>query len=210
MIRDSTMSWILYAILVVGLVIGLLSWLFKPLKYRKEPAEKFEYYIRNFFKRLDDGGLIFITHEPTKKFVQYAKHVSARGSVLHYGFPDAPWSSSHFVSVYQALTQAGIEPRIQETEEGNVPRFIDVDIDAQDENAFSVAAQVACSTFDAMNVDTQSEVFTITWEGPLSRHAPGIEPDVERKALEKLQRHRLWFVRKWAQRRAEKLSKQVQ
>ncbi len=203
------MYWIFSGVLVVGLVIGLLFWLLKPIRYQNEPAGNFEHYIRVFFGNLDDGGLIFITHEPTKKFVQYAKYVSSERSVLHYGFPDATWSSSYFAPVYQALNRAGIDAKILETKVEEVSRFIEIDIDLQQKGAFEVAAQIACITFDAMNVDSHNELFSITWKGPLSTNTPGIDPEIETKALEKLERHRFGIVRKWARRRAERLSKQV-
>ncbi len=186
--------WYVIALTLVLLVI-LLYWIRPSLHYRRVKPEEFAGFLRDFLKQGADDSLMFIQHEASPRFVQFAKYCSDQGQIiLHLGFPDAPWSREYFDSLAKRLQALGIDFKIT-TGEGLIHRFLEIDLGKEDlENKISNGAHIARVVFEAMGL-SESDNFKVYFEGGLSAEAarPSLEAlrDDPNKLVRRLSRHYL-------------------
>lgn len=153
------MTWLLVA---AALMLGVAAlWHFgsKPARHRRRRADQFELFLTTLEMGGRDGGLLFIEHEGSERFVQFVKvgdDPNDRTS-LRLGFPDAPWSHSYFEPVREALITAGFP--LAESQGTTGMRFLDA-------NHLTVprAAEAARSCFAAMGIGADAR-FTLHFAG---------------------------------------------
>jgi hypothetical protein len=120
---------------------------------------------------------MFIEHAGSVRFVQFAIRNNSH-IILHFGFPDAPWSREYFAPVMKQLQTLKINYNIT-TCEGPTRRFLEVYLSLDDQaKTASVGAQIARVAFEVMGL-TESARFKIHYEGELS-------PETVRSSLEPL------------------------
>lgn len=166
------MIWWLIGIVV--LVVFLRWWMKRPHYHRNVKRNEFERFLRGLIVQSAHGAILFIEHEGSDRFVQFAKYVTIEsGTIINFGFPDAPWSQNYFKPLMEALESAGVDYHIQSTgdDHGFVSRFIDVNMKV--DNIDKVAkelARIAHISFETMGLGN-SEKFQIHYEGDMDRNA---------------------------------------
>ncbi len=167
-----------YVIILIIILMVTFIWLGRrPVYHRNIKSEEFEKYLRALLSECADGSLMFIDHEGSERFLQFAKYRSNQGqTILHFGFPDAPWSRQYFESIVKLFQTSGITYNITPGE-GLVQRFLQTDLTTEDpKKAITTAAFIARATFGAMGL-SESSRFKIHYRGNLSREA--IRPSLE-------------------------------
>jgi hypothetical protein len=154
-------------VIIVGLVmIGVylfLRWSAKPIHYRHLTSTDFQSFTESLFSQGGGGALLFIHHEGTDRFVQFAKYLSPK-RMIHFGFPDAPWSRSYFPAVQNALSAAGFSCYESPTKDDHQTlRFLCID----DISTGRKAAEIALIAFTAMGLGAEA-TYTIHQEGSIS------------------------------------------
>jgi hypothetical protein len=180
--------WYVIALIVVVLVIFI--WLIqRPLYHRKVRQGEFEKFFRVLLTECADGSLLFIQHEGSQRFVQFVKYsLNQEHSLLHFGFPDAPWSRQYFDSLTETFQKLGFDIKIT-TGEGLIRRFLEIDLEEADlENKVSKGVQIARVAFETMGL-TKAETFKANFQAKLSTEAA-------RPALETLRGHPSKLVRR--------------
>ena len=117
----------------------------------------------SFFDTLDwafaDDSLLFIKHKPTEYFLQFQKYTDENGKpCFHFSFPDAPWSTSFFKYVVEALSKEGINGTIIAAEAGlPVKGFFDFNFPADKR----LAVNIVEISFNAMGVKKENNL--VAW-----------------------------------------------
>jgi len=157
--------WII-VIVVVALVL-LWWWMGRPNYYRGIQVGDLERFFDSLMNRSTLGSLLFIKHQKSERFIQFAKHGSESSPVLHFGFPDAPWSRQYFSPLVSALQENGFQCRIRGTGIEPTVRFLEVDIpvgpDTTKRGAFLARISLECMGLDA------TEKLRVHLEGEVSR-----------------------------------------
>jgi hypothetical protein len=122
---------------------------------------------------------MFIEHEGSDRFVQFAKYqLDNSRTILHFGFPDAPWSRQYFDAIVKVLEKLDVGHKIT-TGEAQIHRFVEVDLALDDiENTVSIGARIAKAAFEVMGLSENAR-FKIHYRGDLS-------PEAARSSLETL------------------------
>ena len=143
--------WYLVALIAIFLLV-FVWWIQRPLYHRRVRPEEFERFLRDFLNQGAEGSLLFIEHENSSRFVQFAKYCSnQRETILHFGFPDAPWSRQYFGPLEKAFQTLGIEFNIT-AGEALIHRFLEIDLGKEDlENKILIGAHVARVAFEVVN-----------------------------------------------------------
>ncbi len=164
------MIWIIISI-VLGIIL-FIWYMRRPYYHRGVKQNELERFIRGLMDQCDDGSLLFIEHENSDRFIQFAKYETKKiGTILHFGFPDAPWSREYFKRMVIELQDAGMDYSIQSTGEESVRRFIDVDIEATKINSIEKrGAKLAQIAFRAMGLG-QNEKYRVRYDADLSPRA---------------------------------------
>jgi hypothetical protein len=191
--------WFTIAI-TVALLVVFMWWMRRPLYHRNVKPEEFERYVRGFVNQCTDGSLIFVEHEGSPRFVQFAKRRSnGSRTVLQFGFPDVEWSRGYFdtmVNTFQALEFRYIITK----GEGPVRRFLELNLVVDDpEDSVIAASRVARVAFKAMGLD-EGATFRVHVKGNLSLVAA-------RPSLEVLSNRSNGVVRKLSQRCLNRLGR---
>jgi len=190
--------WYLIALFVVLLII-VIWWMRRPLYHRNIKSEEFKKYLGGFLSQCSEGSLMFIEHEDSDRFVQFAKYqLDNSRTILHFGFPDAPWSRQYFDTIVNMLQTLDISHKIT-TGEAQIQRFVEVDLVLDDlENTVSIGARIAQATFEVMGL-TENARFKIHYRGDLS-------PEAARSSLETLREQPNRLVRTLSRYYLRKLS----
>jgi hypothetical protein len=168
-------KWLVIIGLIAAGVYFLLRSGAKPVRYRHQTLKDIRRFTESLFAQGGDSALLFVHHEGSERFVQFAKCVSPRRGV-HFAFPDVPWSRDLYSAVGAALSDAGFACVEQSGSDGT--RFACID----DISNGQRAAEIAEVAFDAMGLGTDAR-FTIHQEGPVSlREWKNHAPDWERFA----------------------------
>jgi hypothetical protein len=181
--------------LIIVLLFILIWWGSRPFYHRNVKSEEFERFLRGFVDQGADGSLMFIDHQDSERFVQFAKNCSdQRQTILHFGFPDAPWSREYLDPLAKKFQTLGIDFKIT-TGEGLIHRFLEIDLEKEDlENKISEGAHIARATFEVMGLD-ESARYRIYFKGGISKEAarPSLEAlsDAPNKLVRRLSRHYL-------------------
>ena len=154
------MKWVFIIALVTAGVYFLLRLGAKPIRYRHQTLRDIQRFTESLFAQGGHGALLFINHEGSDRFVQFAKYLSPK-STVHFAFPDVPWSRDFYSSVSAALSSAGFSCIERLGTDGT--RFVDID----DIPSGQKAADVASVAFAAMGLGADAR-FTIHQEGPVS------------------------------------------
>ena len=164
------MIWIIISIVLV--VLFFIWYMRRPYYHRGVKQSEVEHFIRGLIAQCDDGSLLFIEHEHSDRFVQFAKYETKEfGTVLHFGFPDAPWSREYFKRVALEIEDAGMNYSIRSTGEEPVRRFIDVDIEVNKVDSIEEkGAKLAQIAFRATGLG-QHEKYRVRYDANLSPKA---------------------------------------
>ena len=164
--------WIVCFFLIVA--IFAVWWIKRPYYHRGVERHEFDRFFRTLIEFCADNSLLFIEHEGSKRFIQYAKYVQDEfNKTINFGFPDAPWSRDYIKPLIKALEASGIDYDIQSTndESGLVPRFVDVNINANDiEDTIKKCDLIARIAFEAMGL-THADKFRIYFEAEHDKDA---------------------------------------
>lgn len=157
----------MYWLFILGLVAAglylFLRWGSKPIYYHHVTSTDFLRFTSGLLADGGQGALLFISHEGSNRFVQFAKYLNPKRT-LYFGFPDAPWSRNVFASVQRALTSAGYRCEVRATDnDTDIPRFLCID----DIWTAEQAADIAEISFSSMGLSPDAR-FTIHREGPVS------------------------------------------
>ena len=154
------MKWlVIIGLLAVGVYL-LLRLGAKPIRYRHQTLKDIRRFTESLFAQGGDGALLFVHHEGSDRFVQFAKYLSPKRAV-HFAFPDVPWSRDLYSAVRAALSDAGFACVEQAGSDGT--RFACID----DIPSGQRSAEIAAVAFAAMGLGTDAR-FTIHQEGPVS------------------------------------------
>jgi hypothetical protein len=157
------MRWVVILCFVGAGVYLLLRRAAKPIYYRGMASTDFQRFIEGLISQGGDGALLFISHESSERFVQFAKYLSPKRNV-HFGFPDAPWSRDHFPAIEAAMSAAGFLYHLRDTRDGGaVTRFMCID----DISGAKEATEIAIVAFTAMGLGHEAR-YEIHQEGPVS------------------------------------------
>jgi hypothetical protein len=157
------MKWLAVVSLVLIAAYLLLRWGIRPIRYRDLTSKDFPRFTDSLISQGGDGALLFIRHDGSERFVQFAKHLSPMPTI-HFGFPDAPWSRNYFSTVHDSLCAADFRCYERSTPDtADVPRFLCID----EINSPTEATEIARVAFSAMGVDDHA-TYTIHQEGPVS------------------------------------------
>lgn len=150
--------------LIIGVTL-LLRWGARPKFHRNQQLAALPKFIRTLHERCADGAVLIIEHEPTRRFVQFAKYGNTPDeSYITLGFPDAPWSRGFYSVVDAELRRAGFIVNESRGTGEVVPRFLDVVNFAGPDHA-SEAARIVLA---AMGLDR---------DVPLTMHFPNAASD---------------------------------
>jgi hypothetical protein len=157
------MRWaIIFGLVLIGVFL-FLRWSAKPIHYRHVASMDFYRFTESLFSQGGDGALLFLHHEGSDCFVQFAKYLSPK-RMVHFGFPDAPWSRSYYRVVQSALTAAGFPCYEKPTKNDHgTLRFLCID----DISTAQKAAEIALVAFTAMGLGPEAK-YTIYQEGLVS------------------------------------------
>ena len=163
------MQWAILSFLILIAAYLLYWWGAKPIHYRHQTPKDIRHFTEAFFAQGGDGALLFVHHEGSERFVQFAKYLVPK-RMVHFGFPEVAWSQPHYSSVHAALTGAGFACVQQQGSDGT--RFLCID----DINSAEHAAEIALAAFTAMGLGMDAR-YTIHQAGPVSlgewkRNAP--------------------------------------
>ena len=175
---------------LIAIIIFFLIWLGKrPNYYRGVDINDFQRFVKGLIKQGTNGSLMFINHQESKRFVQFAKcEINGPGTIINFGFPDAPWSRNYFSPMVEAFKNFNVEYEIQETSDDSdfVTRFIDVNIKVDDiEKSMAELCRAAKIAFKVMKVK-ENDKFRIHFEGNLrlasirDKLKPGVENVVKK------------------------------
>jgi hypothetical protein len=157
------MKWAAVILLLAIAGYLLFRWGSKPIHYRHMTTADFPRFTKSLISQGGDGALLFICHEGSERFVQFAKYLFPARE-LHFGFPDAPWSRNYFRLVEAALTDAGFSCIHRATgDDGAVRSFLCIDRISSPEDG----ARIATIAFGAMGLGTEA-LYAIHKEGPVS------------------------------------------
>ena len=182
------MLWLLGGVVVLALL--LVWWLRTPVYHRRVSSQTFERFLRGLANQVSDGGLVFICHDASGAFVQFARYTEKEGTILRFAFPDAPWSKPHFDRVLADLQALGLPVKVAATGDQQVSRFLEVDLLMSEGDAISKAGKIARLAFRSMG-SAEEDTYTVHYEGDL-------DPGASRDALITLARGRDPRIRKWA------------
>jgi hypothetical protein len=154
------MKWLVIIGLLAAGVYFLLRLGAKPIRYRHQTLKDIQRFTESLFAQGGDGALLFIHHEGSERFVQFAKYLSPKRTV-HFAFPDVPWSRGFYSAVCAALSAVGFSVVEQSGTDGT--RFSCID----DISSGQKAAEIASVAFTAMGLGAGAR-FTIHQEGPVS------------------------------------------
>jgi hypothetical protein len=154
------MEWfVIIGLLAVG-VYFVLRLGAKPIRYRHQTLNDIRRFTEGLFAQGGDGALLFVHHEGSDRFVQFAKYLTPKRAV-HFAFPDVPWSRDLYSAVRAALSDAGFACVDRSGSDGT--RFACID----DIPSGQRAAEIAVVAFAAMGLGTDAR-FTIHQEGSVS------------------------------------------
>jgi hypothetical protein len=169
-------------IIILGLLVFFffIWWVNRPIYYKNVHTNEFEKYVKAFLNQSKTGSLMFIQHESSDRFVQFAKHESKNlKSILNFGFPDAPCSRAYFDNVLVMLQENHINYETMKTE-GMVNQFIYVNIASDNEDyAAKTATSLAIKVFKAMGLDEEAH-YRISFDATVS--ADAAIPELEKLA----------------------------
>jgi hypothetical protein len=182
--------------LFIVLLVFLIWWGQRPFYQRKVMPREFEKFLRVFLTDCVDDSFLFVRHENSKRFVQFAKRGQNEGQVfLHFGFPDAPWSREYFDPMAQMFQTMGIDFNIVTTGDDMVRRFLEITLVNEDLDVeISRGAHIARVAFEVMGL-SESETFKVNFEAKLKTEAarPALEAlrDAPNKLVRRFSRHYL-------------------
>ena len=154
------MQWVIIIGFVMIGVYLFLRWSAKPIHYRHLTSTDFQRFTESLFSQGGDGALLFIHHEGSDRFVQFAKYLAPK-RMVHFGFPDAPWSRSYYPAVQSALSAACFPCYESPTKDDyKTLRFVCID----DISSAQKAAEIALVAFTAMGLGAEA-TYTIHQEG---------------------------------------------
>ena len=171
-------------VIILGLLIFLffifIWWGNKPIYYKNVQTNEFEKYVKAFLNQSKTGSLIFIQHESSDRFVQFAKYESKDlRPILNFGFPDAPWSRTYFDNVLVMLQENHIDYETMKAER-MVNQFIYVNIASDNADyAAKTATNLAIKVFKAMDLDEEAH-YRISFKATVS--ADAAIPELEKLA----------------------------
>ena len=160
------MTWILVG--TVGMVgVGLLWYLgSKPARHRGRSTANLLSFLTSFELGGREGGLLFIEHEGSDRFLQFVHAGSLRPErPLSLGFPEVAWSQPYFGAVRAAILARGY-PLVERTGSDGT-RFLDVEPLNVPE-----AVGVAEAVLEAMGLGDGAR-YTMHFAGPVSTPAQG-------------------------------------
>ena len=167
------MIWWMVCIFLI-IIIFIAWWIKRPYYHRGIERHQFDRFFKTLIEYCGDCSLLFIEHEGSERFIQYAKYVlDESNTTINFGFPDAPWSADYFKPLIKAFEASGIDYDIQSTNDksGFVSRFIDVNIKADDvENTIKKCVQVSHVAFEVMGL-TDVDKFRIYFEAEHDKEA---------------------------------------
>jgi hypothetical protein len=119
------MIWL--GILVATLAVGAILWHFgkqpalSPVRSSRDLLRAFT----TFEVGARSGGLLFIEHEKSGRFLQFLMTNSAPAPAsIDFGFPSVAWSAQWYAPLQVALTDAGFD--VQDRARPDGTRFLDV------------------------------------------------------------------------------------
>ena len=157
------LKWLLIISVVATLLFLLHRKGVKPIYYRHLSSADFLRFTTGLLSQGGHGALLFIHHEGSDRFVQFAKYLEPT-RMIHFGFPDSPWSRKFYEAVKSALSAAGY--RCQErvtSDDKQIPRFLYIDGLWTAEQAAAIAETAFLNM--GLNADAR---YTIHQEGPIS------------------------------------------
>ena len=154
---------ILIIVLIVFLsIIGFIKWMNRPVRQRINNLNELERFLKNLIGEFTDGSVLIVEDRKTKRFIQFAKKAKV---ILHFGFPDAPWSRKYFTRVEDAFKKKNIQFTINPTGEEIVTKFLDIEISKIDKGV-----ELAKTAFSAMDIPASGH-FRAYYKGELTENA---------------------------------------
>lgn len=148
---------------------------------RKKPYHKgIDWFdLRRFFKVLledcTDGSLLIIEHESSKRFIQFVKYSSANSNlILHFAFPDAPWSRKYFKQLEASFYEEGYNLRQERTNSESVTQFIEIDLSGKGPELVVQGEKLAHIALKALGLGEDS-IFKIHFEGKLKQKGVSVK-----------------------------------
>jgi hypothetical protein len=154
------MKWVLVLSIVAVLFFLLSWWGAKPIYYRHVAPEGFSEFTESLLAQGGHGTLLFFRHEGSPWFVQFAKCLAPK-RMIHFAFPDAPWSRDFYEPVQSALAAAGYRCGSRDTgNDRQTRRFLCID----DIWTAEQAAEIARVAFSGMGLSKDAK-YTVHLEG---------------------------------------------
>ncbi len=156
----------IYTVLLIGLIVFLsiigFKWMNRPVRQRINNLDELKRFLKNLIGEFIEGSVLIVEDRKTKRFIQFAKRAKV---ILHFGFPDAPWSRNYFKRVEDVFKKNNIQYTINTTGENVVTRFLDIEIIKIDEGV-----EIAKKAFSAMDIPKNGN-FRAYYKGELTENA---------------------------------------
>jgi hypothetical protein len=147
--------------LALLLVIGFFKYMNQPIRHRITNINELRVYLNGFIAQCSDGSILFVKHQKTGRFLQFALYLEKRGGFnLHFGFPDAPWSRDFFNDLASKLSAENIEYNIRAMADEKVRRFLTVD----DIRSIDEGVRIAKLALKAMKLP-ENDIYQVHMEG---------------------------------------------
>jgi len=158
--KDIYMSTILIIALIVVFIIIGFKWMSRPLRHHIKNLDELKLFFEGLIAQCTVGSILIVEDKKTKRFIQFAKRAKV---ILHFGFPDAPWSRKYFKRVEDAFKKNNIQYTINQTGEDVVTKFLDIEFVEIDKGV-----EIAKIAFHAMDIPSSGH-FRAYYEGDLSK-----------------------------------------
>lgn len=110
--------------------------------------------LEDLLQRGFDGGVLFIDHIGSPKFLQYSKYIHRKGEYgIELGFPDAEWSKEFYPEVKKICELKGFEYRQEGSNQHNELVFLNVDCGMNTKMAYQLARDILTEIFGCSDDD---------------------------------------------------------
>ncbi len=158
---------ILIGLAFIGSLIVFLAR--RPHYHKNIKWDDFKRFLNELIGKCVDGSLLIIKHEPTKSFIQFAIHSTSNSSqLLHFAFPDAPWSREYVNPLKESLIESGYEFKVRKTDSKFVTQFIEVDLLGKPDELLLEGEKIAHLALKVLGLNEEN-VFRLHFDGNLKK-----------------------------------------
>ena len=159
------MSWWLWSVPALGIVLFLLCRIRQPMHQRHVRFHELEGCMGRFLSLGESGSVMVMEREDGAGFFQLELVENGSDRVLEFGLPDAVWTGDVFTQVERSLLSAGFSPRVERaTGCAKARRFMRVTANITGQGAAEQTQRLLAVAAAALGWGTDGW-FTVRFEG---------------------------------------------